>query len=101
MADSKKKAKDLVEEIVNEEILEPVEEVAEKAPEMVEPDTVTIRIPRTRKDEEDVVVWVNSRRFLIKRGVPVEVPRSVAEILEEQERNLEFAYQFDSQVASE
>ena len=46
---------------------------------------VKIRIPRTRVDEEDVVVRVNLKRWLIKRGVEVEVPECVAEVLREQE----------------
>ena len=98
-----KKVTEKLDEIMNEETLAAEEEAPEiNEPKAVaEPETVTIRIPRTRKDEEDVVVWVNNRRFLIKRGVAVEVPKPVAEILEEQERNLEFAYAFDSQVVSE
>ena len=46
---------------------------------------VKVRIPRTRVDEEDVVVRVNLRRWLIKRGVEVEVPECVAAVLREQE----------------
>lgn len=46
---------------------------------------VKIRIPRTRVDEEDVVVRVNLKRWLIKRGVEVEVPECVAAVLREQE----------------
>ena len=46
---------------------------------------VKIRIPRTRVDEEDVVVRVNLKRWLIKRGVEVEVPECVAEVLRNQE----------------
>ena len=44
--------------------------------------TVTIRIPIERDNKEDKVVWVNGRRFLIKRGVYVDVPAAVAEILD-------------------
>jgi hypothetical protein len=50
---------------------------------------IKIRIPRTRADEEDVPVWVNERSWLIKRGVEVEVPECVAEVLRHQEENLE------------
>ena len=43
---------------------------------------VKIRIPRTKADQEDVFVSVNMETFLIKRGVEVEVPDYVAEMLE-------------------
>ena len=48
-----------------------------------------VRIPRTRADEEDVFVSVNMQTFLIKRGVEVEVPDYVAEVLKHQEEMLE------------
>ena len=50
---------------------------------------VKVRIPRTRADEEDVFVSVNMETFLIKRGVEVEVPDYVAEVLRHQEEMLE------------
>lgn len=50
---------------------------------------VKIRIPRTKADQEDVPVWVNNRSWLIKRGVEVEVPECVAEVLRHQEEMLE------------
>lgn len=59
---------------------------------------VKIKIPRNRKDEEDVFVSVNERTWLIKRGEYVEVPECVKEILDLQERCLDEAYDFDSKV---
>ena len=50
---------------------------------------VKIRIPRTKADQEDVFVSVNMETFLIKRGVEVEVPDYVAEVLRHQEEMLE------------
>lgn len=50
---------------------------------------VKIRIPRTKTDQEDVFVSVNMETFLIKRGVEVEVPDYVAEVLQHQEEMLE------------
>ena len=50
---------------------------------------VKIRIPRTKSDQEDVFVSVNMETFLIKRGVEVEVPDYVAEVLRHQEEALE------------
>ena len=59
---------------------------------------VTIRIPRDTEDKEDKVVWVNERRFLIKRGVPVTVPESVALILEQEEKMLQYIYEYEQKV---
>lgn len=50
---------------------------------------VKIKIPRTKTDQEDVFVSVNMETFLIKRGVEVEVPDYVAEVLQHQEEMLE------------
>ena len=58
---------------------------------------VKIRIPRTKKDEEDVFVSVNMRTWLIKRGVEVEVPECVAEVLRHQEEMLEEIMMFEDQ----
>lgn len=48
-------------------------------------DMVTIKIPRDRNNKEDVQVIVNGRRFVIMRGVDVEVPRPVFDALRDQE----------------
>ena len=50
---------------------------------------VKIRIPRTKADQEDVFVSVNNYTCIIKRGVEVEVPEYVAEVLRHQEEMLE------------
>ena len=79
----------------------PVEEATPVIEEPIAPKAekiVTIRIPRETGDQEDKVVWVNERRFLIKRGVPVDVPESVALILEQEERALQTIYDFESKV---
>lgn len=62
--------------------------------------TVTIKLPIERDNDEDVVVWVNNRRFLIKRGVKVEVPESVALILREQERMQLLAYEYERKMTN-
>ena len=77
-----------------EELEEILEEVTE--PEVIEDDTVTIRLSRERDNAEDVVVWVNDRRFLIKRGVSVDVPKCVAEVLQHKEEMLEQRYEYES-----
>ena len=58
---------------------------------------VKIRIPRTKSDQEDVFVSVNLRSWLIKRGVEVEVPECVAEVLRHQEEMLEEIMLFEDQ----
>ena len=60
------------------------EAIAETGPKMVK-----VRIPRTKADQEDVFVSVNLRTYIIKRGVEVEVPEFVAEVLRHQEEMLE------------
>ena len=50
---------------------------------------VKVRIPSTKTDEEDVFVSVNNYTCIIKRGVEVEVPDYVAEVLRHQEEMLE------------
>ena len=57
--------------------------------------TVTIRIPRTSKEEDDVFVSVNQRTWLIKRGVEVDVPICVADVLKHQENMLSEVYEFE------
>jgi len=61
---------------------------------------VKIKIPRTRADEEDVFVSVNMETYLIKRGVEVEVPDYVAEVLQHQEEMLENIMLFNDAKAS-
>ena len=79
-----------VEEQINENA--PVEAPVKTGPKMV-----TVRIPRTKKEEEDVFVSVNLRTWLIKRGVEVEVPECVAEVLRHQEEMLEEIMLFEEQ----
>ena len=56
---------------------------------------VKIRIPRTKANQEDVFVSVNMRTWLIKRGVEVEVPECVAEVLRHSEEMMENIMLFD------
>lgn len=60
---------------------------------------IKVKIPRTRKDQEDVFVSVNQRTWLIKRGEEVEVPECVAEVLQNQEKMLEEIMQFEEENA--
>ena len=67
---------------------------------MATKNTVKIRIPRTKSDQEDVFVSVNMETFIIKRGVEVEVPDYVAEVLQHQEEMLEKIMLFNEEKAS-
>lgn len=62
------------------------------------PKMVRVRIPRTKKDEEDVFVSVNNYTCIIKRGVEVEVPEFVAEVLQHQEEMLEQIMLFEDEA---
>lgn len=45
-------------------------------------ETVTIRLPKDRdRNREPLFVGVNGKSYLIERGVSVDVPRSVAEVI--------------------
>ena len=57
--------------------------------------TVRIRLPKERREQEDVFVGINERSWLIKRGVEVEVPECVAEVLENRELMLEKIMAFE------
>ncbi len=51
--------------------------------------TIRIRIPRLSPRQEDVFVSVNDYTCIVKRGVEVEVPDFVAEVLRHQEEMME------------
>lgn len=61
---------------------------------------VKIRLPLTRTETDDVFVAVNGRTWLIKRGVEVEVPPCVVEVLRNQEEALRKAYDFQAAAES-
>lgn len=61
---------------------------------------VTIRLPKSRADQEDVFVSVNDASYLIQRGVEVQVPASVAEVLHHREQMLEKIMLFEAQKAN-
>ncbi len=62
--------------------------------------TVKVRIPKTKNDQEDVFVSVNKDTWLIKRGVEVEVPACVAEVLRHQEEMMEVIMLFEEKKAN-
>ena len=50
---------------------------------------VKVKIPKVKASQEDVFVSVNERTWIVKRGVEVEVPECVAEVLQHQEEMLD------------
>ena len=58
--------------------------------------TVKVRLPKLRADQEDVFVSVNDYTCIVKRGVEVEVPVFVAEVLRHREEMLEHIMEFES-----
>lgn len=58
------------------------------------PGTTRIVIPKTKDAINDVPVGVNGTMWLIKRGVPVDVPNHVVEVLENA-RGMEYERQVD------
>ena len=63
------------------------------------PKKVKIKLPLTRTEKDDVFVGINGDTFLIKRGETVEVPESVAWVLERKERMLATAMEFEAEAA--
>ena len=61
-------------------------------------DTVKVKIPRLHPKQEDVFVSVNNYTCLIKRGVEVEVPAFVAEVLKHKEEMEETIMAFEESV---
>ena len=61
---------------------------------------VKIKLPLTRAEKDDKYVAVNGKSYLIKRGVEVEVPDFVAEVLQHQEEMLENIMLFNDARAS-
>ena len=61
---------------------------------------VKLKLPLTRTEKDDVYVAVNGESYLIKRGETVEVPASVAEVLQHKEEMLAVSMEYESQAAA-
>ena len=59
---------------------------------------VKIRLPLTKEQTDDVFVRVNTRTWLIKRGVEVEVPECVEEVLRHSEEQMLEALEYERKV---
>lgn len=57
---------------------------------------VTIKIPITRTEKDDVWVAVNGKSMQIKRGVEVEVPRCIALAIEHSDKMLIEAMEYEA-----
>lgn len=68
----------------------------EQIPEQTEEDLVTIRLPITpgREKQEARYVGVNGRSWVIPRGIQMQVPRCVVEVLEHSEEAALEAFQY-------
>ena len=75
-------------------------EVGENTTKTSDEAKVKIRLPITRVEKDDVYVAVNLKPYLIKRGETVEVPESVAEVLQHKEEMLEESMQFEAQASA-
>lgn len=60
---------------------------------------VKIKLPITRTEKEPVYVAINGKPYLIKRGVEVEVPAGVAEILKRKDDMLVVAMDYEESVS--
>ena len=60
--------------------------------------TVRIKLPKTRELQDDVFVSVNQRTWLIQRGVYVDVPACVAEVLQHSEEMAEEALAYETRI---
>ena len=62
--------------------------------------TTTIKLRKDREHQDDVTVGLNGEMFRIKRGVEVEVPEGVKEILDNTERMDELALERSMALAA-
>lgn len=77
-----------------------LEAAAQKKAEEAKVGTVRIKIPIEKNGpKEDQQVFINGRQYIIKRGVEVDVPRGVAEILANREKMMEVITAFDEKNA--
>lgn len=67
----------------------------EKSPQAPEVKKVKLKLPKIKGQSNDVFVSVNNYTCVIKRGVEVEVPDFVAEVLQHQEEMLETIDKFE------
>lgn len=64
------------------------------------PKMVKVKLRKDREHQDDVTVGLNGEMFRIKRGVEVEVPEGVKEILDNTERMDELALERSMALAA-
>lgn len=64
-----------------------------------EPKMVKMVLPLTRHDKDDKWCAVNGKTYLIKRGVEVEVPDYVAEVLRNEEEMLRIGMAYEEEAS--
>ena len=64
-------------------------------PEVVKEKLKSFRILKTKENQDDVFVSVNDRTWQIKRGVDVEIPECVYEVLIHQQEMEEIALEYE------
>lgn len=60
---------------------------------------VKVKIPLTKTETEDVWLAINGRSYQIQRGVYVEVPEAVAELLENCDKQYSESVEFEANAA--
>ncbi len=68
--------------------------------EETKPKMVKVKLRKDREHQDDVTVGLNGEMFRIKRGVEVEVPEGVKEILDNTERMDELALERSMALAA-
>ena len=68
--------------------------------EETKPKMVKVKLRKDREHQDDVTVGLNGEMFRIKRGVEVEVPEGVKEILDTTERMDELALERSMALAA-
>lgn len=88
--------------VVAEAQLKAIADADAKKKVVAKDNTVRIRLPLEKNSRNNAQeVFLNGRPYLIKRGVEVDVPRGVAEILQNREKMLEASNAFISANAKD
>ena len=63
---------------------------------------VTVILPRaTGKEDDTLFVALNGKGYNIKRGIPVRVPRPIADIIRESDRQVEKQNRYKDKIRAE
>ncbi|MBR4079279.1 MAG: hypothetical protein IKK29_03615 [Christensenellaceae bacterium] len=73
--------------------------MAENNAKTAKPKMAKIKLELTRHEKNDEYVAINGKSYQIKRGEEVEVPQSVVEVLQNKERMLRKAMDFEAEAA--